>query len=200
MTASPNGVASVNLTSTSVVGGVAPVTLNTVTLLAPAPAAGATVKLSSGNPAVASLPATLKVAAGGITSATFKITTMPVSIQTPVTITATYNGVSVPVTLTVNPLAPASLTLSQSTVIGGKTIAGNYVTLNAAAPPSGVTVTLSSSKSAVAAVPATITIAAGARTSPKFSIVTSAVAKQTAITITAGYQGNTATATLTVKP
>jgi hypothetical protein len=42
-----------------------------------------------------------------------------------------------------------------------------------------------------------VTVAAGARTA-KFSVSTSAVAKQTTVTITASYQGNSA-ATLTVK-
>jgi len=140
------------------------------------------------------------VAAGATTSTAFKITTTAVSVSTPVTITASYNGIAVPVTLTVNPLAPSSVTLSQASVVGGKTVGGNSVALNAPAPGGGAIVSLSSSNPAVAAVPATVTVAAGARTSPKFSIATSVAARQTTVTITASYQGNIATATLTVKP
>jgi methionine-rich copper-binding protein CopC len=169
-------------------------------LLAPAPPAGATVKLTSSNPAVASLPATVKLAPGATASSAFKITTSPVTVSTPVSLTAAYNGIAVQATLTVNPLEPASLTLGQSAVTGGKTVSGNSVELNGAAPAGGVTVSLASSNPAVAAVPATVTVTAGSRLSPKFSIATMAVAKQTAVTITATYQGNTASATLTVKP
>jgi hypothetical protein len=199
LTVTPDGVASLNLSPTSLVGGTAASATNTATLLTPAPPAGATVKLSSGDPAVASVPASVKVAAGAATSSAFKITTTSVSVTTPVTITASYNGVAVPVTLTVNPLVPSSVTLGQASVVSGKTVQAS-VTLNAAAPSGGVTLTLSSSKPAIATIPATVTVAAGARTSPKFSIATTAVASQTTVTITAAYQGNTAAASLTVKP
>jgi len=195
----PDGVASLNLSPTSVVGGAASGATNTVTLLAPAPPAGAPVKLSSSNPAVASLLASVKVAASATTSPAFKITTTEVSVSTPVTITATYNGIAVQVTLTVIPLAPASVNLGQTSVVGGKTVSAN-IALNAAAPNGGITVSLSSSNPAVAAVPATVTVAAGARTSAKFSIATSSVASQNIVTITASYQGNSAEAMLTVKP
>jgi hypothetical protein len=198
LTVNPDGVASLNLSSTSVVGGAAAAAANTVTLLTPAPSAGATVKLSSGNPAVASVPGSVKVVAGATTSPVFKITTTAVSVSTPVSITAAYNGLAVPVTLTVNPLAPTSVTLGQTGVAGGKTVSAS-VALNAAAPSGGITVSLSSSNPAVAGVPATVTVAAGAHTA-KFSVSTSAVAKQTTVTITASYQGNSAAATLTVKP
>jgi hypothetical protein len=197
LTVNPNGVASVNLSSTAVVGG-APIASNTVSLLAPAPAAGATVKLTSSDPAVASVPASVRLAAGATTSPSFKITTTAVSGSSPVTIRATYNGSTVSTTLTVNPLAPATVTLGQSSVVGGKTVTLS-VTLNAAAPTGGLTISLSSSDSAVAAVPATVTVAAGAKTSPKVNITTSAVHSQTTVSITAAYQGNTAAATLTVK-
>jgi hypothetical protein len=196
----PDTVASVNLSSASTVGGSAPVGSNAVTLLAPAPPNGATVTLSSSNPPVAAVPASVKVSAGAVTSGAFKITTTPVSTVTPVTITATYHGVAVPVTLTVDPLEPESLTLNESTVLGGKTITGNFVTLNAAAPSPGVVVSLSSSNPAVAPVPATVEVATGSRNSPKFSIATTAVQAHTTVTITATYQGYVATATLVIKP
>ncbi len=195
---SPDGVAALNLSSTSVVGGAPAPASNTVTLLAPAPAGGATVQLTSGNPAVASLPASAQVAAGATVSPAFRITTTAVSVSTPVTITASYNGIAVPVTLTVSPLAPSAVTLGQSSVVGGKNVQAG-VTLNAAAPTGGVTVALSSSNPEVATVPATVTVAAGAKTSPKFTITTAAPAAQTVVTIAADYQGS-ADATLTVKP
>jgi len=195
----PDGVASVNLSSVSVVGGAAARPSGVVTLMAPAAAAGATVKLSSSNPAVASVPATVTVAAGATTSPAFEITTKAVEVSTPVTITATLDGVAVPVSLTVIPLALSSVTLSQASIVGGKTLGGNSIMLNAAAPSGGVTVSLSSSYPAVAAVPAAVTVAGGSRISSKFSIATVAVTAQTAVTITATYQGSNASGTLIVK-
>jgi hypothetical protein len=199
LTINPDGVASVNLSSVSVVGGATARPSGVVTLMAPASPAGATVKLSSSNPAVASVPATVTVAAGATTSPAFKITTAAVSVSTPVTITATFNGVAVPVTLTVIPLAPSSVALSQASIVGGKTLGGNSIMLNAAAPSGGVTVSLSSSNPAVAAAPATVTVAEGSRISSRFSITTDAVTAQTAVTITTTYQGSTASGSLIVK-
>jgi hypothetical protein len=199
LTVTPDGVATLNLSPLSVVGGAPAGATNTVTLLAPAPSPGATVTLTSSNPAVASLPASVKLAAGATTSAGFRITTTAVNANTPVTITASYNGIAVPATLSVVPLEPSSITLGQSSVVGGKTIQAT-VTLNAAAPAGGLIVSLSSSKPAAAAVPASVIVAAGTKTSPKFSITTSAVSSQIVVTITASYQGNGATATLTVNP
>src|SRR5207244_116333 len=71
------------------------------------------------------------------------------------------------------------------------------VALNGPAPAGGAQVTLASNNPA-ASVPASVTIAAGAA-SATFSIVTSAVAASTPVTISASY-GVTKTASLTVLP
>jgi hypothetical protein len=70
------------------------------------------------------------------------------------------------------------------------------VTLTAPAPAGGAQVALSDNSGA-ASVPSTVTVPAGA-TSASFSIGTSAVANNTAVTISASYGGATRTATLTV--
>ena len=72
----------------------------TVTLGGPAPSGGAIVALSSGNSTVASVPATVTVA-GGATSASFVVPTSPVKRTRTTTISASYNGSSGSVTLTV---------------------------------------------------------------------------------------------------
>jgi len=74
----------------------------TVTLTGTAPAGGITVALSSGS-ASALVPASVLVAAGQAT-ATFPITTSPVSADTAVLLSASYGGTTKPATLTV--LAP----------------------------------------------------------------------------------------------
>jgi len=71
-----------------------------VTLDGSAPAGGALVSLSSSDPAVASVPSAIAVPAGAA-SAPFPITTGPVSTETPVTLTASWNGSSIDGTFTV---------------------------------------------------------------------------------------------------
>ncbi len=73
-----------------------------VTLSGPAPSGGATVSLSSGNTAAATVPASVPVAAGA-TSATFTVSTSAVTTSTPVTLSASYAGAIKMASLTVNP-------------------------------------------------------------------------------------------------
>jgi LmbE family N-acetylglucosaminyl deacetylase len=88
---------SVTLSPSSVRGG-SPST-GTVTLNGPAPAAGAVVTLSSGNTSVATVPSST-VVPGGSTTATFTISTLPVTRTRTVTISGT-RGVQRSASLTV---------------------------------------------------------------------------------------------------
>ncbi len=187
------------LSPTSVVGG-GSTTANKVTLDSPAPAGGAAVSLSSSDPSVAAPPATVTVAEGATISPNFTITTSGVAATTAVTIQATYVGASRTATVTVNPAALDTLDLTTSSVAGGNSVTANHVHLTGHAPPSGAVVSLTSSNPAVAAVPASVTVAAGASTSPDFTITTVSVASSTPVTITATYAGVSKTATLTVNP
>jgi hypothetical protein len=99
-TPSPASLSAVSVSPTSVVGG-SPAQ-GTVTLTGGAPSGGALVSLSSANPSVAAVPASVTVASGA-SSVTFGVTTSAVSANTSVSITATYNGVSRTTTLTVTP-------------------------------------------------------------------------------------------------
>jgi hypothetical protein len=82
-------IAGLTLGQAAVVGG-SPST-GTVTVSTPAPAGGTAVFLSSSNPRVASVPATVSVPEGA-TSATFAVSTTAVSAATAVQIDATYAG------------------------------------------------------------------------------------------------------------
>jgi hypothetical protein len=95
-------------------------------------------------------------------------------------------------------VAVASLTLSQTTVIGGNSVTGT-VTLTAAAPSGGFVVSLSSSNPGLASVPANVTVPAGA-TSANFTVTTTAVNDTQSATITATGGGASRSATLTVVP
>jgi len=195
----PASLSSVTVSPTSVVGGAA--STGTATLTSAAPTGGAIVTLSSSTTTVASVPASVTVAAGAL-SANFSITTTAVTVATPVTISGTFGGASRTAVLTVNPPPPpaslSSVTVSPTSVVGGAASTGT-VTLTTVAPTGGAIVTLSSSTTTVASVPASVTVTAGAL-SANFSITTTAVTAATPVTIGGAFGGASRTATLTVNP
>lgn len=93
----------------------------------------------------------------------------------------------------------SSLSLNPTSVTGGQQTSTGTVTLSGAAPAGGAQVSLSSSNTAVAQVPSSVTVPAGVTTAT-FTVSTSAVSTSTAITISAVYAGTTRTATLNVGP
>ena len=185
---------SLTLDPTTLVGG--GTSIGTVTLSAPAPSGGVVVSLTSDNPNVARVPATITVGAGKST-ATFKVTTFPVSTATNVTIAASYASSRVSAMLTVNPPALVSFTLSPTTVKGGNSSTGTVV-LNGPAPAGGLVIRLSS-MSPLVTVPYSVTVAPGT-TSATFTAKTKPTAKTIAVTISAWNGSVLKKATLTVTP
>src|SRR5439155_4844984 len=98
------------------------------------------------------------------------------------------------------PATPAlsSITLNPSSVVGGSAVQGT-ATLTSAAPAGGASVTLSSSNTTTASVPASVIVPAGA-TSAAFNVTTTAVSASTTATIAGAFGGATKSATLTVTP
>ena len=194
-----NGVsaASLTLNPTSVVGG--PNSQGTVTLSWPAPSGGATVTLTSSNTAAAQVPASVVVPAAA-TSATFTITTSAVSSPTSSTISASFGGTTPTAPLTVAHATPTllSVALNPTNVLGGGSSQGT-VTLSGPALGGGATVTLTSSNTATAQVPASVIVPAAA-SSATFTITTSAVNSSTSAVISASYNSSSQTATLAVAP
>jgi hypothetical protein len=193
---------SLTLSPTSVIGGTQSST-GTVTLSGPAPSGGALVTLSSSNTAATRVPSSVTVPAGA-TNATFTVSTSAVTASTAVTISAAYGGVTRTASITVAPAPPpavtlSSLTLSPTSVIGGTQSSTGTVTLSGPAPSGGALVTLSSSNTAAARVPSSVTVAAGA-TSVTFTVSTSAETASTAVTISAAYGGVTRSGSITVVP
>jgi len=166
----------------------------TVILSAAATAGGATIALSSSNPAVVSVPASVTVPAGS-TSATFPVSTGAATAPTTVTITALYAGQVKGTVVNVVLATLSSLSLNPASVAAGSMSTGT-VTLGVPAPPGGVLVTLSSSNTAVAAVLPSVTVAAGA-TSANFSVSTTACTAGSA-TLSGAYGGASRSAGLTV--
>lgn len=182
------------VTPASVVGGV--LAQGAVILGGPAPPGGATVALSSSNPALANPTAPSVTIPAGASSATFSISTTGVLSSTPVTITGTYNSLEQPAVLTL--AAPYSLTglsVAPANQYGGFTIQGT-VTLSGPAD-STATVSLSSSNGALVSLPASVTVTAGAA-SVSFPVALQPAAADTAVSISAAMGGVTQTARVTI--
>ncbi|MGB7924014.1 MAG: FG-GAP-like repeat-containing protein [Pyrinomonadaceae bacterium] len=195
-------ISSVTLTPNTVVGGSNIGVRVTVNLSAGAPTEGATIMLASSNPAVVSVPRTIRTNFSGQTSAFTDVAAMTVSAPTQVTITATYGSSSQSAILTVTPpsTTPAptlsSLTLNPSSVTGGNSVQG---TVTLTAPASTATRVNLTSSSALASVPASVTVAAGAL-SANFTATTTSVTSPATVTISATLNATTRSATLTLNP
>lgn len=116
-----------------------------------------------------------------------------------VTVTDTLGAstTSTPITVTANAQAlikPTSLILARSVVTGGKSTTATVKVSGS----NGVTLKLSSSNPLVASVPASVVVPKGA-TSVSFTIKTTKVRRQTAVTIGATANGVTTSAVLTVQ-
>jgi hypothetical protein len=123
----------------TVVGGAS--STGSVVLSGPAPPSGATVALSSTNPAVASVPQNVTVLAGA-TSANFSITTTAVGSDTLVSLSVSYGGGSANTTITVTPAPNVPPTVSISNPSAGATfVAPADVTIDASASDSDGVVT-----------------------------------------------------------
>ncbi|HET6667673.1 MAG TPA: putative Ig domain-containing protein [Intrasporangium sp.] len=194
---------SVTLSPSTVQGGAT--ASATVTLTAAAPSGGAVVALSSSNTAAATAPASLTVPAGA-TSATTSVATSAVSSTTTSVISATRNGITRTATLTVTAPAPPpsatldTVSLSPASVQGGSPSSAT-VTLTANAPAGGAVVSFSSSNTAVATVPASMTVPEGVNSRVVVNFVSTSPVSATATSvISATYNGVTRSATLTVTP
>jgi hypothetical protein len=159
-------------------------------------AAGVALSLTSSNPAVASVPASVAVAAGTAQGG-FTIQTMPVTTQTVVTVTANYRGTAKILTLTVNPPVLSYINDYAVTTTGGNSVYDGFGLTGPAAISTAVSLT--SSNPAVASVPASVAVATGTSTGG-FAVQTMPVTTQTVVTITASCGGSVKILTLTVSP
>jgi len=127
-----------------------------------APAGGAVVSLTSSNPTVASVPASVTVGAG-TTAVGFTVTTTSVSTNTAVVITATYDGVARTYTVNVNPAAPTTTSPTTTSPPPAQTVT---LTVNASgrsgervtSTPAGISVNVGSSGTASFATGTSITL------------------------------------------
>ena len=199
-------VSSLALNPATVVGGGVSST-GTVTLSGPVPSTSSPVQvtLASSNPNAATVPSQPISIPAGSTTGTFTVTSQQVTSSTTTIITATATANisgSAQATLTVDPAATAlaSLTLNPTTVAGSGATSTGTVTLNGYAQAGGKLVTLTSSNTSAATVPASVTVPANS-TSATFTIMALSVTAQASVVITAALSGaNSVTAALTVNP
>jgi hypothetical protein len=187
----PAALSSITVSPTSVIGGNS--STGTLTLTRAA-ASNVVVTLSSNN-ASATVPLSVTVPQGA-TTASFSIGTTPVASSTVASISAVYNGVTKTATLTITQPTLSSLKLNPSKVVGGNPSTGT-VTLSGTAPPTGMTIQLSSNRTTVATVPSSVTVAAGA-TAAIFPVTTNRVRSTTNVTISGTSAGVTKSAVLSV--
>jgi trimeric autotransporter adhesin len=97
------------------------------------------------------------------------------------------------------PIVPASYSLSPWTMVGPGVVTTATVTLNQPAPTGGAVLTLSASDPKPAKFPSTVTIAAG-QSSVTFAVQGNGVSATSTVTLIAGYNGGSASTSLTVAP
>ena len=172
----------------------------TVALVVPAPLEGAVVNLTTDNPSVLHIPASVNIA-GGNSTVSFPIDTSVVStLPTGGNVTASAGGITKSIFVTVHPdpNAPSilqSVSLNPSTVTGGTNVTGT-VFLNTPAPAGGIEATLSTSN-ILARPPGVVTVPAG-QTSVNFTVATSAVTSNTVASISAIVGSSSQSASLTI--
>lgn len=192
----PVALSSFGVTPQAVTGGTT--VTGTITMTAPIGISPVFVTVTSSNGAVAKPEfSSVDVGTPGSATAQVPINTFAVNASTSATLTASYGSVSKMQSITVNPAAFSAISLSPTSVVGGKPSTGT-VTLTGPAGSSTVIVNLSSNNAAVK-VPASVTVPAGS-SSKTFPITTSAVTKNTAVTITGKWNTLTKSTTITLTP
>jgi hypothetical protein len=166
----------------------------TVTISAPAPTNGGfSLYLTSGNSAL-TVPAAVKIPNGSAT-VTFDVTTSPVASNTPAKITATLGSQTGTATLTIGAPTVVAVNFEQHAVIGGTPAL--YDVLLSGAAASGTSIALSSTSTRLT-VPASVAFTAGS-SFETFSFPSTNGA-DAPVTVTATFNGTTASDTVTVYP
>src|SRR5262249_54421241 len=153
-----------------------------VSLNAPAPPGGASIRIASDLPH-AEVPQTVVIPEGKTDAIVSPITTIPVSGAVIGNLRGAYGPSWQQQSLGLWPIL-FSLSLNKDAIVGGSSVTGT-VTLQRAAPAGGIKVTLVSSDTSLVRPPTTVTVPEDA-TSLSFPIATSAVAAATPITINTG--------------
>ena len=150
----------------------------------------------SGNSAIASMPASVIVPAG-FSSATWTIQTNQLTAPVKAKISATLNGVTKTAFFTVSAITPSALSFSPTSVAGGGTTTGKVTFPAALSQSTVVSLAVASGASAVASIPANVTVPAG-NASATFVVNTKVVSATTTVKVNATANGATKAATFSV--
>ena len=173
-----------------------------VQLTTPAPAGGLVVDLAASDPGAVGVPDTITVAAGKAT-AFFDIDPLQVLVDTPVTLSATYEGVTKTVEFLVKPPDLQRLDIGsgvpahQVFPAGTSTVATALV--NGKVPPEGAVVEFASSSPHVV-VPASARIEGGWASANVDVTTNRSITASVTATITATWKGQTVSAQITIHP
>ena len=184
---------SISVSPSTIVSGNS--TTGTATLSLAAPAAGAVVTLTATTPLT--VPASVTIPSGA-TFATFPITSMPLTTTRTSTVSGTYAGVTQRATVTDDAAGMLKSLTVNPTLINSLATATGTVTLEGNAPAGGITVTLTSSDTAVATCPSSVLVPAGSP-SASFTVTAKSVAIGTMVKISGLHAGVTRYSTLTVR-
>lgn len=154
-----------------------------------------TLQLKSSNPNIANVPASIFVPAGD-NNISFTVATKACNLVNKITLTATVNGETKTVLLTVIPAQLTGVSVAPTAVSCTASATGT-VTLDLPAGSNGRSVSLKSSNTAVVSLPASVKVPAG-QTTATFPITTHACNLNNNVTITAKLDGVTQTTTLKV--
>jgi hypothetical protein len=171
------------------------------------PPGGTVVSLTSSDPSVASVPASITVPPGCCLDATGILASFPiepkfVTTSKTVTITASLPTGSRSAPLTVDPPGVRRIQIgsnSEPVHINGGTPAASTVLVNGAAPAGGATVAFTTTDSSLIPAPAPISLPAGA-SSANFTLTTAAVSTATTVTLTATFNSSTYSLPITLHP
>ncbi|MBS1721887.1 MAG: hypothetical protein JSS66_02650 [Armatimonadetes bacterium] len=163
-------------------------------------ASGTVVTLTASPSTVLTMPSSLNITAG-LSQYSFFVTSKSVLVDTVVTVTARLGNSQKQATLTVRIPSVLSLTFNPARVTGGGNTLGK-VTLDAPAPPGGVTVTVTSGNTNYARIVGSgvVVIPQGSRTGT-FQVTTSAVSRTVGVIFTGTFgSGGVVTGTLFIDP
>ena len=158
---------------------------------------GIRVSLAYSNPTLAQGPSYLDSPAGQ-SRGEFAMRVQAVARETPLTVTATANGVSKSNQVAITQPSILRIYPKANTIAGGTSLAGNTVLLSGAAA-SGTSVKLASSNTAALQVPASIALAAGGNRF-SFTAATKKVSKAVPVTVTLTSGRSSETVTFQVTP
>lgn len=179
--------------------------LGVITLSNYAQEGGAVVTLSSSNPAALAVPATIAVGQGYMLSGPFLIGSANVDVPTPVTLSASLNGVTQSVPFTATPATPLAITTLTADILPAAQGTPNTIRFLIGMNRTNVspsTILLTSSNPAAAPIPASFTIPAlsapGDFRFASFTTTYAPVGADTPVTFTALFNGASASAFVTI--